>query len=192
MPAPTIKTIRDLIFYQYAKIIADSVGIKKHNRNEYYAFVIDRVNKLRSGDINMSATTRELKRQILSLDKVCEYCGCAGDLSWDHIIPKSKDGPDTAENLILSCKPCNSSKGSKGLYAWYGLKRKDELPRIVAGKYLKLLFDLHAAQGTLEQSDLNGDGKLDVLDLEVYFGATEVTPKLRGIGAAPPRQNIFI
>jgi hypothetical protein len=34
-------------------------------------------------------------------------------------------------------------------------------------KYLKLLYDIHEAKGTLETSDLNGDGKLDVFDLEV-------------------------
>jgi hypothetical protein len=42
------------------------------------------------------------------------------------------------------------------------------LPRIVAGKYLKLLYEIHESRGTLNASDLNGDGKLDVLDLEVF------------------------
>lgn len=170
MPSPHIKTIRDLIFYQYAKIIASSVGLNNTGpkRGEYYSFVIARVDKLRTGEINMSSITRELKKQIISIEKSCEYCGRMDELSWDHLIPRSKGGPDNAENLVLCCRSCNSSKGNRGLYAWFGVKNKDSLPRIVAGKYLKLLYDLHLQRGTLDATDLNGDGKLDVLDLEAY------------------------
>lgn len=169
MPAASIKTIKDLIFYQYAKIIADSAGLSKSdNSREYHSFVIDRVKKFRNGEISMSATTRELKMQIVSTEKRCEYCGSMEELSWDHLIPISKKGPDTAENLVLCCRSCNSSKGNRGLYAWFGVKNKDTLPRVVAGKYLKLLYELHEQRSTLDAVDLNGDQKLDVLDLEVY------------------------
>lgn len=156
MPSPSIKTIKELIFYQYAKIIADSSGFSKSN----FKFVMSCVNKLKKDEINMSSITRELKMQIGSTEKKCEYCGNPDNLSWDHIIPQSKGGPDTADNLILCCKSCNSSKGSKGLYEWFGLDNKDQLQRIVAGKYLKLLFDLHEKNGTLE------DGAKNVLCLE--------------------------
>jgi 5-methylcytosine-specific restriction endonuclease McrA len=158
MPAPNIKTIRDLIFYQYAKIIAESSGFSKKN----FQFIMNRVNKLRSGEINMSTITRELKMQISSTERKCEYCGNPENLSWDHIIPQSKCGPDTADNLILCCKSCNSSKGSSGLYEWFSLENKDTLPRVVAGKYLKLLFDVHEKNGTLENAAKT------VLDLEIY------------------------
>jgi len=90
------------------------------------------------------------------------------ELSWDHLIPRSKNGPDTADNHVLACKKCNSSKGAKGIYEWYGLKNKDAIPRRVAGKYLKLLFEIHEKNGTLDATDLNCDGQLDVLDLEVF------------------------
>lgn len=170
MPSPSIKTIRDLIFYQYAKIIADSAGIKKQGsgRYHYYSFIMNRVNKLRSGEINMSSITRELKKQIASVDNACEYCGSNENLSWDHLIPQSKGGPDIVDNLVLCCRSCNSSKGCKGLFEWFGVSNKDSLPRIVAGKYLKLLYDIHEKNENLETGDLNGDGRLDVLDLE-YF-----------------------
>lgn len=145
MPSPSIKTIRELIFYQYSKIISESSGFSKN-----FNFIMDRVNKLKSGEITMSSITRELKMQIRSTEKNCEYCGGLDNLSWDHIIPQSKCGQDNADNLILCCKSCNSSKGSKCLYEWFGLENKDKIPRIVAGKYLKLLFDLHEKSGTLE------------------------------------------
>jgi 5-methylcytosine-specific restriction endonuclease McrA len=168
MPSPNIKTIRDLIFYQYAKIIADSAGFDRRNHKEYFSFIMDRVNKLRNGDISMSSILREIKAQIKSTEQKCEYCQKTNELSWDHIIPKSKGGPDTADNLILCCKSCNSSKASKGIYDCFGLDKKDSLPRIIAGKYLKLLFEIHQEKGTLESTGLKGYGKLDVLDLEIY------------------------
>jgi hypothetical protein len=147
-----------------------SVGLnnKGPKKVEYYSFVTDRVCKLRTGEINMSTFSRELKKQMSAAEKACEYCGVVENLSWDHLIPLSKGGPDNADNLVWACLSCNSSKGNKGLYAWYGLSEKDSLPRIVAGKYLKLLFDIHTKNGTLDATNLNGDGILDVLDLEVY------------------------
>lgn len=166
MPPSAVKSIRDLIFYQYAKIIASSAEISG------YRFIMSKMKQLYSGEIKMSAILRELKMQMLSEDKCCEYCGAQENLSWDHLIPRAKNGPDTADNHVLACKSCNSSKGSKGIYEWYGISRKDELPRVVAGKYLKLLYEIHEKNKTLEATDLNGDGKLDVLDLEVITIST--------------------
>jgi hypothetical protein len=162
MPPPAIKTIKDLIFYQYAKIIASSAGIPG------YRFIMSRMRLLVSEEINMSTVLRELKMQMISDTKRCEYCGSTDNLSWDHLIPRSKNGSDIADNHVLACKKCNSSKGSKGIYEWYGLKHKDEIPRLIIGKYLKLLYEIHKSRGTLHASDLNGDGKLNVLDLEVF------------------------
>lgn len=55
-------------------------------------------------------------------------------------------------------------------FEWYGLDRKYEIPRVVLGKYLKLVYVLHEAQGTLDKADLNGDGELDIFDLGVVIG----------------------
>jgi hypothetical protein len=170
MPPPAIKTVRKLIFYQYAKIIASSAGFSKEkNRAAYYRFLMDRMLKLSSGEINMSTILRELKMQMTSCSNCCEYCGSLENLSWDHLIPRSRGGPDNAENHVLACRKCNSSKGCKGLYEWYGIEHKDELPRIVAGKYLKMLYELHERNGSLEKINMKNKGKLDVLDLEIII-----------------------
>lgn len=129
---------------------------------------MNRMKMLSSGDINMSSTLRELKIQMGCGKKCCEYCQSTENLSWDHIIPRAKGGPYTGENGVWECRSCNSSKGCKGIYELYGLGKKDEIPRLIAGKYLKLLYDIHEAKGTLDATDLNGDGFLDVLDLEVF------------------------
>jgi hypothetical protein len=42
----------------------------------------------------------------------CVYCHKRWDLSCDHKIPVSKGGETTLENLVCSCRPCNSRKGA--------------------------------------------------------------------------------
>ena len=43
----------------------------------------------------------------------CQYCGSSKDLTLDHVIPKSKGGKSTWNNLVTACKKCNSLKGDK-------------------------------------------------------------------------------
>jgi len=41
----------------------------------------------------------------------CQYCGSTGNLSIDHVIPRSKGGGSNWKNLATACKPCNAKKG---------------------------------------------------------------------------------
>jgi 5-methylcytosine-specific restriction endonuclease McrA len=43
----------------------------------------------------------------------CQYCGSTKELTIDHILPKSRGGADTWENLVAACKSCNNIKGDK-------------------------------------------------------------------------------
>lgn len=43
----------------------------------------------------------------------CVICGDGEYLALDHVIPFSKGGPDTVENLRVLCRSCNSRKGAK-------------------------------------------------------------------------------
>ena len=49
----------------------------------------------------------------------CAYCGTTkGKMHLDHIIPKSRGGLNTLENLTVACSACNWSKGNKLLSEW--------------------------------------------------------------------------
>ena len=76
-------------------------------------------------------------------------------MTLDHILPRSRGGPDSPDNAVWVCRSCNSSKGDKRLYEWYGLDRRYEVPRIAEGKYLKLLYGLHDQMGTLDVKDVS-------------------------------------
>ena len=43
----------------------------------------------------------------------CVYCGHTKQLTIDHVIPKSKGGKNTWENLVTCCTKCNLKKGDK-------------------------------------------------------------------------------
>ena len=57
------------------------------------------------------------RRNLFARDShKCQYCGVAApasQLSIDHIIPRSRGGPTTWENVVCCCIKCNSRKGSK-------------------------------------------------------------------------------
>lgn len=56
------------------------------------------------------------KKNILLRDNnTCQYCGETTDLTIDHIIPTSRGGKNTWENMVTACKMCNSKKGDKTL-----------------------------------------------------------------------------
>jgi 5-methylcytosine-specific restriction endonuclease McrA len=45
----------------------------------------------------------------------CQYCGSRGDLTFDHVIPRTEGGITSWENVVAACSPCNLKKGSKSL-----------------------------------------------------------------------------
>ena len=53
------------------------------------------------------------RREVLRRDgHRCQYCGSKHDLTLDHVIPRSKGGPHTWDNVVTACSTCNGHKGS--------------------------------------------------------------------------------
>jgi 5-methylcytosine-specific restriction endonuclease McrA len=55
------------------------------------------------------------RRNILERDRhTCQYCNYKGEqLTLDHVIPRSRGGGDTWENLVTACMRCNVKKGNR-------------------------------------------------------------------------------
>ena len=55
-----------------------------------------------------------LRKRVFERDAYrCQHCGGWEDLCADHVIPESKGGATTEENLQTLCGPCNRAKGAK-------------------------------------------------------------------------------
>ncbi|MDX1419010.1 MAG: HNH endonuclease [Rubricoccaceae bacterium] len=54
------------------------------------------------------------RRNVLRRDgHRCQYCGSRERLTLDHVLPKSRGGPDAWDNLVAACVPCNNRKGNR-------------------------------------------------------------------------------
>ena len=43
----------------------------------------------------------------------CQYCADKQDLTFDHLIPKSKGGETNWENVVTACSTCNVKNGGR-------------------------------------------------------------------------------
>ncbi|WP_231756626.1 HNH endonuclease [Lignipirellula cremea] len=62
-------------------------------------------------------TLRFNRRNLLARDNhCCQYCGESlphHRLSLDHVLPRSRGGKTTWENIVCSCLDCNTRKGDR-------------------------------------------------------------------------------
>ena len=88
----TIKAMVDFTKQQKAKIIGDA-----HRRRTAC----------------MYTARPDTRKAIFDRDgEICKKCESTENLSLDHIIPVSKEGEDSLENLQVLCKSCNSKKSN--------------------------------------------------------------------------------
>ena len=47
----------------------------------------------------------------------CQYCGSTqrDELTFDHLIPRSRGGRTTWDNIVTACSPCNLRKGGRSV-----------------------------------------------------------------------------
>jgi len=102
-----------LILLGKAELVADNERKKIHTVSKTFPWPsVIRLNDFVKVPYKKIILTR---RNILKRDgHKCAYCG-RGDLplTIDHVIPKSKGGDDSWENLVAACLPCNNKKGDR-------------------------------------------------------------------------------
>jgi hypothetical protein len=158
------RTMRELIYWEYAKLIAGSAAGSRTN----YRFVSHTYQKLMKRQIEPSSILTE-NQHLFSSGEICAYCGATHQLQWEHIVPRAIGGPDTFDNLVRACAPCNLSKGVRDPYQWYEAKDIDGIPRLVLGKFLKLVFSEYALLGVLDSPDFMRTQNIKRVTLSAVF-----------------------
>lgn len=174
----TFFTVRELIYWEYAKLISERAVGDRQN----YKFANFTYQKLIQGKANPSSILAE-NQQLFFMGDVCAYCGATGALHWEHIIPLSVGGPDTIDNMVRACGPCNLTKGARDPYQWYlGNKpehgnKPEQIPRVVIGKFLTVVFEKYAASNLLDSTDYMTTHAVERITLSSIFqrrGASDV------------------
>ncbi|MCO5104950.1 MAG: HNH endonuclease [Burkholderiaceae bacterium] len=172
------KTVFEIIMYEYAKLIADRAIEKRstlapaaRTSRSYWSFVAHTYHKLAAENMSPSSVLRE-NQILVTGGNQCAYCGTTGvALHWEHIIPVSRNGPNTIDNMVLSCAPCNLEKGARNPLEWFAAKGlgSNEIPRLVMGKLLKVVLEKHRACGTENLLEYPPGAGLDLINTCLVF-----------------------
>lgn len=94
-----------------AETIEAAPGLLRSERSSLVAPAVIRLNDYVR--IPRTEARRVSRRAILARDGFrCQYCGSTRHLTIDHIIPRSRGGASSWENVVTSCAPCNVRKGA--------------------------------------------------------------------------------
>lgn len=86
-------------------------------RTVRFDLAVPRIIRLVSCDKLPAQRVKLNRRNLFARDhNQCQYCGSrfpTNELSIDHVVPRSQNGPDTWQNLVCACVKCNSRKGGR-------------------------------------------------------------------------------
>ena len=74
--------------------------------------------------VSSGVSKAEILQWRIEQPDICTYCGATTSLTIDHIVPLSKDGTHTFDNLTIACRSCNISKYTHSLVYWFATKRQ--------------------------------------------------------------------
>ena len=145
----TPTTLGELLHWSYANLAmahaAVASGSSKYRRLDF--MIRARLFKgLRTGSMSIVSMLDDERTKLLSTG--CCYCGKQRPLSLDHMIPSIRGGSDSSDNVVWSCRPCNSSKGGRDMLQWFA--QRGEFPPLLLRRYLKLALAAAEAANAMD------------------------------------------
>lgn len=103
--------------YQFCTIVynelIDELGAESFE-NSFDSSYEELTNDLNDSPSERIAISSNVKREVWRRDQGhCARCGSRENLEYDHIVPVSKGGSNTARNIELLCQECNRKKSDK-------------------------------------------------------------------------------
>jgi hypothetical protein len=93
-----------------------------------------------SSNLPCTFTSSQWEECLAYFDNKCAYCDTETNMTQDHVIPVTKGGSYTADNIIPTCCSCNSSKNGSDMETWYKernyftQKRLDKINKYITSK----------------------------------------------------------
>jgi hypothetical protein len=101
----------NLVYRGKAEVLEKS---EKPINSGYSTFVRPLIIRLLNYVHHRSKSVKVSRTRLYRRDNYeCAYCGQKKNLTIDHIIPKSRGGQNTWENLVTCCSTCNRLKSNR-------------------------------------------------------------------------------
>lgn len=85
--------------------------LRSATTNHAYPLVIRLISYVR---VPRNEKRRISRRAVFARDEyTCQYCGAGSHLTVDHVIPRSRGGSSSWDNVVTSCAPCNIRKADR-------------------------------------------------------------------------------
>lgn len=102
---------------QYEVLLRGGTNAKTGKQSTLTLDTIVALNNNTSPSKYRKATPALTNRELFARDRnLCAYCGNqfrAAKLTRDHVLPRSKGGPDVWENVVTACRMCNQRKDAR-------------------------------------------------------------------------------
>ncbi|MGC8895031.1 MAG: hypothetical protein ACP5QG_09335 [candidate division WOR-3 bacterium] len=159
----TPRNIRELIYLLYGRYVR---GLEGDDLDSFVRLPIQWQRMIREDEI------------VFGQAKNCVYCGRTDGIKPWPVIPPQRAGADqrllhilrSKDNQVPTCEECICIMGERDVFEWH--PRLEDIPAEAMFAFLKTAYQIHQTQGTLESTDPNMDGRLDLRDLAVallYF-----------------------
>jgi 5-methylcytosine-specific restriction endonuclease McrA len=104
-----------LTFAGRAEVVETYTEHQVHSANR--AFAVPSVIRMVTGRVQRTPHVRLNRQHLLHRDNyTCQYCGVTVNLqtmTYDHVMPRSRGGKTSWENIVAACGPCNRKKSDR-------------------------------------------------------------------------------
>ena len=89
----------------------------KENPELFRRYRQERKHRIKS--LKYTLTKSQWECTLKNFNHQCAYCGSTESLEQEHVIPVSRGGHYTPDNIIPACRSCNASKNNKIMQDWF-------------------------------------------------------------------------
>lgn len=98
--------------WRHANPIKDNLQMERYRTLKYANTPVDEM-----------LTSTEWLAILVESQGHCHYCDKEAKLTMDHVIPLSKGGKHSKDNVVAACQHCNSSKNARMLEEWHQIQK---------------------------------------------------------------------